>query len=106
MVIFSKNNGLVRLFNKLNSRNGLIPIITLENPATSEILSKISCKCIEESRGARGFWKEGLHCSLICEYCHGSCENSQYDALLMEEEGDDVDDPEDAECSDNDYDMQ
>lgn len=59
------------------SKNGLIPVTTLEPPAPENLLHLISCKCKKGCRGSCGCRKAGLKCSVICANCSGTCDNSE-----------------------------
>jgi hypothetical protein len=59
------------------SKNGLIPVTTLQPPAPETLLKLISCKCKIGCRGACGYRKAGLKCSIICTNCNGACDNIQ-----------------------------
>lgn len=75
-----------------STRNGLMPITTMEPPAPDELLELISCKCKKDCKGNCGCRKSGLYCSKICKNCEGCCTNAeQYDA----NEDDDAERPDD-----------
>lgn len=60
-----------------NSKNGLMPIPTLQDAAPQELLKLISCKCAKGCNVACSCRKAGLHCSIMCGFCQGkSCSNT------------------------------
>ena len=69
--------------------NGLTPIPTDKDPAPTELLNIISCKCLKGcSTATCSCRKAALKCSMICGSCMGlSCTNS--DIILDEEDCDD-----------------
>ena len=73
---------------KLTS-NGLAPIPTNKEPAPTELLHMISCKCLKGCTKSCSCRKAGLMCSVICEHCCGmSCLNSE--TIPEQEESDDA----------------
>lgn len=70
----------------------LKPIATLDPPATPEILQSIFCSCIKSCGSARcGCRRAGIHCSILCSNCIGSCTNSPSladDDSATDDEGD------------------
>lgn len=73
------------------SKNGLMPVTTLQPPAPEAILNYISCKCKTGCRGSCGCRKAGLYCSQICLNCEGTCENLEKEYCVDADE--DVDEP-------------
>lgn len=68
------------------SKNGLIPVTTLEPPAPEAFLKLISCKCKKGCQRACGCRKAGLKCSFICTNCNGTCDNLQVPSQDSDEE--------------------
>lgn len=93
------------------SKNGLIPVTTLEPPAPETLLKLISCKCKKGCERACGCRKAGLKCSVICTNCSGTCDNSQVPSqdsdeeeeteTVLEQTYDEIEDEEDCNETDN-----
>uniref|UniRef100_A0A0K8SZB8 Tesmin/TSO1-like CXC domain-containing protein n=3 Tax=Lygus hesperus TaxID=30085 RepID=A0A0K8SZB8_LYGHE len=59
------------------SAQGLLPVTTTKDPAPSEVLRAIACKCVQGCRGKCSCRKAGLKCSTICLNCRGqACSNA------------------------------
>lgn len=72
---------------------GLIPIATDKEPAPSQLLKIIACKCKKGCKGACTCLKAGLKCSSLCLNCSGkTCDN-----VSLIDEDEDEDDPDEVE---------
>lgn len=58
------------------TKNGLLPIRTVQKPAPDNLLQLISCKCTKNCEVNCGCKKLGIECSVFCKECQGiNCDN-------------------------------